>query len=60
MDVDKQTNEVTDMDIDKQTDMVMNITNEEFIDVTLAIGDNYGDDITGNDVGAGHGCGATW
>ena len=40
--------------------MVMNITNEEFIDVTLAIGDNYGDDITGNDVGAGHGCGATW
>ena len=30
--------------------MVMNITNEEFIGVTLAIGDNYGDDIRCNDV----------
>ena len=40
--------------------MVMNITNEEFIGVTLAIGDNYGDDIRGNEVVAGHGCGATW
>ena len=41
--------------------MVMNITNEEFIVVTLAIGDNYnGDDIRCNDVVAGHGSGATW
>ena len=40
--------------------MLMNITNEEFIGVTLAIGDNYGDDIRGNDVVAGHGGGATW
>ena len=31
------------------------ITNEEFIGVTLAIGDTYGDDVRGNDLGAGHG-----
>ena len=45
MDVDKVVDEVTDMEIDKQTDMVMNITNEEFICVTLVIGDDYGDDV---------------
>ena len=63
MEVDKVVDEVTDMEIDKQTDMVKNITNEEFIGVTLAIGDNYGNYIRGNDVvagHAGHGGGATW
>ena len=40
--------------------MVMNITNEEFIGVTLAIGDDYGDDVRGNDVVTGHEGGATW
>ena len=60
MEVDKVVDEVTDMEIDKQTDMVMNITNEELICVTLVIGDDYGDDVRGNDVAAGHGGGATW
>ena len=41
------------MKIDKQTDMVM--INEELISVTLVIGDTYGDDVRGNDLGAGHG-----
>ena len=40
--------------------MVMNITNEELICVTLVIGNDYGDDVRGNDVVAGHGGGATW
>ena len=35
--------------------MVVNITNEECFCVTLTIFDTYGDDIRGNDVGAGHG-----
>ena len=56
MEVDKVANEVTDMEIDKQTDdIVENITNEELVGVTLAIFDTYGDDVRGNDVGAGHG-----
>ena len=37
MEVDKVVDEVTDMEIDKT--MVVNITNEQFIGVTLAIGD---------------------
>ena len=57
MDVDKVVDEVTDMEIDKQTDMVMNTPNEELICV---IGDDYGDDVRGNDVVAGHRGGATW
>ena len=37
MEVNKVTDEVTDMEIDKETDdMVVNITNEEFFGVTLA------------------------
>jgi len=28
--------------------------------VTLGIGDTYGDDVRGNDLGAGPGGGATW
>ena len=56
MNVDKVANEVTDMEIDKQIDdMVVNITNEEFFGVTQTIFDRYGDDVRGNDVGAGHG-----
>ena len=55
MEVKKVADEVTDMEIDKQTDVVMNITKEEFIGVTLVIGDTYGDDVRGNDLGAGHG-----
>ena len=41
----------------------MKIPNEYFTGVTLAIGDNYGNYIRGNDVvagHAGHGGGATW
>ena len=49
--------------------MVVNLTNEEFFGVTLTIFDTNGDDVRGNDVGAGHGGsekfltnagGATW
>ena len=56
MEVDKLADEVTDMEIDKQTDVVM-IYNyyEEFIGVTLAIGETYGEDVRGNVLGAGHG-----
>ena len=35
--------------------MMMNITDEESIRVTLVIGYDYGDDVRGNDVVAGHG-----
>ena len=55
MEVDKVVDEVTDMEIDKQTDMVMIYNYEEFISVTLAIGNTYEDDVRGNDLGAGHG-----
>ena len=35
--------------------MVLRIPNEDFTDVTVAIGDTYGDDVRCNDVVAGHG-----
>ena len=34
---------------------VVNITNEEFIGVTLVIGDTYGADVRGGNGGDGHG-----
>ena len=46
---------VMDMEDDKVDDMVLKIPNYDFTDVTVAIGDTYGDDVRGNDVGAGHG-----
>ena len=39
---------VVDIDVDKVADMVVKIPNEDFTDVTLAIGD------TNSDVGGGH------
>ena len=39
------------------------IPTEDFTDKTLVINDTYGDDVRGNDLGAGHGGwqgGATW
>ena len=36
---------VVDIDVDKVADMVVKIPNEDFTDVTLAIGDIYGDDV---------------
>ena len=53
MEVDKVVDEVTDMVVDKVTDMKIPI--EDLTDVILAIGDTYGDDVRGNDGGAGHG-----
>ena len=44
-----------DLDLAKEAEMGMVKTIEEFISVTLAIGDTYGDDVRGNDLGAGHG-----
>ena len=35
--------------------MVMIYNYEEFISVTLAIGNTYEDDVRGDDLGAGHG-----
>ena len=46
---------VMDMEDDKVADMVLKFPNEDFTDVTVAIGDTYGDDVRGNDGGAGHG-----
>ena len=43
---------VMDMEDDKVDDMVLKIPNYDFTDVTVAIGDTYGDDVRGND---GHG-----
>ena len=41
---------------DKVADMVLKIPDDDFTDVTVtvAIGDTYGDDVKGNDVGGGH------
>ena len=44
-----------DMEDDKVADMVFMIPYENFADVIVAIGDTNGDDVTGNDGGAGHG-----
>ena len=46
---------VINMEDDKLADMILMIPNEDFSDGTVAIGDTYGDDVRGNDVGAGHG-----
>ena len=46
---------VMDMEDDKVPDMVFMIPNENFADVIVAIGDTNGDDVRGNDGGAGHG-----
>ena len=46
---------VMDMEDDKVADRVLKIPNEDFTDATVAIGDTYGDDVRGNDGGAGHG-----
>ena len=43
---------VMDMEDDKVADMVLKIPDDAFTDV--AIGDTYGDDVKGNDVGGGH------
>ena len=34
-----------DMEVDKVANMMVKIPNEDFTDVTLAIGDIYGDDV---------------
>ena len=39
MEVDKVADEVADVDVDKVADIVVKIPNEDFTDVTLAIGD---------------------
>ena len=50
MEVDKVADEVTDMVVDKVTDMKIPI--EDLIDVILAIGDTYRDDVrSGRQVG---------
>ena len=41
---------VINMEDDKLADMILMIPNEDFSDD----GDTYGDDVWGNDVGAGH------
>ena len=43
---------VMDTEDDKVADMVLKIPDDDFTDV--AIGDTYGDDVKGNDVGGGH------
>ena len=43
---------VMDTEDDKVADMVLKIPDDDFTDVTLAIGDTYGGDV--NDVGGGH------
>ena len=49
---------VMDMEDDKVADMVLKFPymeiNDDFTDVTVAIDDTYGDDVRGNDGGAGH------
>ena len=51
----KQTNtRKTNIDIDKEASMMV-IPNEDFTDVTLAIGDTYGDDGRGAHRGGGNG-----
>ena len=45
---------VMDTEDDKVADMVLKIPDDDFTDVTVAIGDTYGDDVKGNDVGGGH------
>ena len=39
---------------DKVADMVLKIPDDDFTDVSVAISDTYGDDVKGNDGGAGH------
>ena len=71
MEVDKVTDEVTDMEVDKVADMKIPIEDltevileigdwvkihlEDFSGETLLIGDTYGDDVRDVDWGAGHG-----
>ena len=43
---------VMDTEDDKVADMVLKIPDDDFTDV--AIGDTYGDDVKGNNVGGGH------
>ena len=43
---------VMDTEDDKVADMVLKIPDDDFTDVTVAIGDTYGGDV--NDVGGGH------
>ena len=43
---------VMDMEDDKVAVMVLRIPNEDFTDGTVTIGDIYGDDARGNDLGA--------
>ena len=40
---------------DKVADMVLKIPDDDFTDVTVAIGDTYGDDVRCGDGGDGHG-----
>ena len=44
---------VMDLEDDKMADIVQKVPNEDFTDVTVAIGDTYGDNVRCNDVGAG-------
>ena len=44
-----------DMEVDKVANMMVKIPNEDFTDVTLAIGDTYGDDGRGAHWGGGNG-----
>ena len=41
------------MEVDKVANMMVKIPNEDFTDVTLAIGDIFGDDVRGGDGGLG-------
>ena len=45
---------VMDTEGDKVADMVLKIPDDDFTNVTVAIGDTYGDDVRGKDGGAGH------
>ena len=45
----------TSTEVDKVADMVVKTLNEDFTDVTLVIGDTYGDWISDGDEGGGHG-----
>ena len=46
---------VMDMEDDKVADMVLKIPDDDFTDVTVAIGDTYGDDVRGAPAGGGNG-----
>ena len=46
---------VMDMEDDKGAEMVLKFPYEDCTDVTVGIGDTYGDDVRGDDWGAGHG-----